>query len=75
MDFEGEMDHDTEGSDLIKGHLLDDDPRPLFLQGWGGLNTIARALKSIEEASANTAGWNDLKAYISEKAVILASGF
>ncbi len=40
----------TSGSDLIVKVLLDEtDPRPIWLQAWGGTNTIARALKTIEE--------------------------
>ncbi len=43
------MNHDTEGSDFIKTSLLDDDSSPVYLQIWGGTNTVARALKSIED--------------------------
>ena len=47
---EGEMDEVTEGSELIVNVLLDEtDPRPVWIQAWGGTNTIARALKTIEE--------------------------
>jgi hypothetical protein len=47
---EGEMDEVTPGSQRIVEVLLDDsDPRPIWLQAWGGPNTIARALKTIEE--------------------------
>jgi len=47
---EGEMDEVTAGSQLIAKALLDDtDDRPIWLQAWGGPNTIARALKTIEE--------------------------
>jgi hypothetical protein len=47
---EGEMDEITPGSQRIVEVLLDDsDPRPIWLQAWGGANTIARALKTIEE--------------------------
>jgi hypothetical protein len=47
---EGEMDEITPGSQRIVEVLLDDsDPRPVWLQAWGGTNTIARALKTIEE--------------------------
>lgn len=47
---EGEMDEITPGSQRIVEVLLDDsDPRPIWLQAWGGPNTIARALKTIEE--------------------------
>lgn len=48
--LEGEMDEVTAGSQLIVKVLLDDsDDRPIWLQAWGGMNTISRALKTIEE--------------------------
>lgn len=46
---EGEMDEVTPGSKRIVEALLDSDPRPIWIQAWGGVNTIARALKTIEE--------------------------
>jgi len=47
---EGEMEEVTAGSQRIVEVLLDEsDPRPVWIQAWGGTNTIARALKSIEE--------------------------
>jgi hypothetical protein len=47
---EGEMDLVTPGSQHIVKVLLDDiDDRPIWVQAWGGPNTIARALKTIEE--------------------------
>ncbi len=47
---EGEMDEETPGSNLIVKVLLDEtDNRPVWIQAWGGTNTIARALKTIEE--------------------------
>jgi len=50
VDAEGEMDKVTPGSELIVNVLLDEtDDRPVWLQAWGGPNTIARALKTIEE--------------------------
>jgi len=50
VDAEGEMDKVTAGSELIVKVLLDDtDDRPVWLQAWGGCNTIARALRTIEE--------------------------
>jgi len=46
----GEMDSITPGSQHIANVLLDTtDDRPVWLQAWGGPNTIARALKTIEE--------------------------
>lgn len=75
VDFDSEMAKDTEGSNLIKSLLLDNDPRILYLQAWGGTNTIARALKSISDTYSSTPHWNATKAAVSRKAVILASGF
>jgi hypothetical protein len=75
IDFEGEMSHDTAGSNLIRDLLLDHDRRPLYLQAWGGTSTIARALKSIEDRYSGTRQWQSIQAAVSRKAVILASGF
>ncbi|MFO7670512.1 MAG: DUF1593 domain-containing protein [Bacteroidales bacterium] len=50
VETEGEMDSITPGSQHIVSILLDElDDRPIWLQAWGGMNTIARALKTIEE--------------------------
>lgn len=50
VELEGEMGFVTDGSQRIVEVLLDEsDPRPIWLQAWGGTNTIARALKTIEE--------------------------
>ena len=47
---EGEMDEVTAGSQHIVKVLLDEaDDQLVWLQAWGGPNTIARALKTIEE--------------------------
>lgn len=44
------MDKITDGSQLIANVLLDEtDKRPVWIQAWGGINTISRALKTIEE--------------------------
>jgi Protein of unknown function (DUF1593) len=72
IDFEGEMAKDTEGSDFIKAKLLDDDTSPLYLQVWGGTNTIARALKSIEDQYKNTPEWNKIYKKVCKKAIIYA---
>ncbi len=47
--YVGEMEKATPGSDRIVEVLLAPDPSPVWLQAWGGANTIARALKTIEE--------------------------
>lgn len=72
--FEGDMAANTEGSDLIKAELLNHKPGRLFLQAWGGTNTIARALKSIEETFRNTRRWDEVYAKVSRKAVIYTWG-
>ena len=55
VETEGEMDSITPGSQHIVKVLLDTtDNRPIWLQAWGGMNTIARALKSIEEEHPDT---------------------
>ncbi len=72
IDFEGEMSKDTEGSNFIKAKLLDDDRSPLYLQVWGGTNTIARALKSIEDDFWGTPDWNEVYQKVTQKAVIYA---
>ncbi|MBC8870930.1 MAG: DUF1593 domain-containing protein [Planctomycetes bacterium] len=44
----GDMIQDTPGSDRIVEVLLDDEPGLVYLQVWGGTNTIARALWKIQ---------------------------
>lgn len=70
IDFEGEMDKITEGSEWIKSKLLDQNPDPIYLQAWGGTNTIARALKSIEEQFSAYPDWEKIKEKVSGKAII-----
>ncbi|WP_313554809.1 DUF1593 domain-containing protein [Miniimonas arenae] len=70
----GDMSEDTAGSDLIKSVLLDDEPGQVFLQAWGGPNTIARALKSIEDEYKGTPEWDAVYAKIVAKTVITSFG-
>ncbi len=70
IDFEGDMDHDTDGSNFIKQLLLDNDPSPVYLQIWGGTNTVARALKSIEEQYKTTLDWPAIQQKVSDKAIL-----
>ncbi len=44
----GEMEEDSPGADRIVKVLLDDQPGPVYLQAWGGTNTIAKALSVIQ---------------------------
>jgi hypothetical protein len=48
IDNVGSMDKDSPGSDHIVQVLLDEKPGPVYLQAWGGTNTIARALWKIQ---------------------------
>ena len=72
IDFEGEMSRDTEGSDFIKKILLDSNPSPVYLQIWGGTNTVARALKSIEDQYKGKPEWAAIEKKVSDKAIIYA---
>lgn len=72
--FEGDYSQDTDGSNLIKGLLLDDQPGPLYVTAQGGQSTIARALKSIHDQYANTAQWEAVRDKVSVKLIVLPSG-
>ncbi|MBL7253576.1 nucleoside hydrolase-like domain-containing protein [Paractinoplanes lichenicola] len=74
VNFENDFSADTPGSDLIKAALLDDDRRDLWLQAWGGQNTIARALLSIEDQYKNSPRWNAIRDKVTRKAVIATIG-
>ena len=58
---QGEMEEVTEGSEFLKELFLDDDPRTLYVQTWGGTNTTARALKSIEEEYSTADNWAEIQ--------------
>lgn len=70
----GAMADDTPGSDLIKQVLLDDQEGLVFLQAWGGLNTIARALASIQAEYESSPEWAKIVEKVSKKAVITSFG-
>ena len=72
--FEGDYSEDTEGSNLIKSLLLDDQPGPLYVTAQGGQSTIARALKSIHDQYANTPQWEAIRDKVSLKLVVIPSG-
>lgn len=67
---QGEMDEVTEGSKFLEELFLDDDERTLYVQTWGGTNTTARALKSIEEKYKDTEEWEDIQNKINNKLVL-----
>ena len=59
-----EMEQDTPGADRIVTVLLDDRPGPVYLQAWGGTNTIAKALSTIQKQ------YPDQVERVSQKAVV-----
>ncbi|WP_395108148.1 nucleoside hydrolase-like domain-containing protein [Actinomadura sp. SCN-SB] len=70
IDNVGEMTKVTEGSEAIRKILLDNNPEPVHAQAWGGTNTLARALKSIQEQYSGTKHWAAVQAKINKKLVI-----
>lgn len=74
IEFDGDISKNSPGSDLIKSLMLDEKPGLLFITGWGGQSTIARALKSIQEQYEYTTEWEMIKKKISRKVVLLPSG-
>ena len=74
IEFEGDMRYDTEGSDFIKSILLDDDPREVYVESWGGANSVARALKSIEEEYKDTPEWEAIYNKVCEKTTQISWG-
>lgn len=74
VDFDGDFSQDTDGSNLIKSLLLDEEPGPLYVTAQGGESTIARALKAIHDQYANTAGWEAVREKVSRKLIIIPSG-
>lgn len=72
--FEGDVREDTEGSNLIKEAILDDDPRKLYIFSWGGVNTVVRALLSIEEEYGKTDEWESIQKKVIDKIIISGNG-
>ncbi|MFC3928538.1 DUF1593 domain-containing protein [Streptococcus caprae] len=67
---EGEMTEETAGSNHMVSVLLDDDPRPVLIQTWGGTNTTARALKTIQDRYEGTDDWQTIKQKVEAKIVL-----
>jgi len=74
VEFVGDFSKDTDGSNLIKSLLLDDQPGPLYVTAGGGQSTIARALFSIHEQYVNTQQWYDVRDKVSRKLIIIPFG-
>jgi hypothetical protein len=74
VDFDGDFSRETDGSNLIKSLILDDQPGPLYVTAQGGESTISRALKSIYDQYAKTPQWDEIRAKVSHKLIIIPSG-
>ena len=70
----GDTQQPSPGSDLITQVLLDDEPGTIVLQAWGGFNTIARALMTIEEQHADKPEWEELHKRIMARTVLTSWG-
>ena len=71
--FEGDYSKDTEGSNLIKSLLLDDQPGPLFVTRRVDKARLP-ALKSIHDQYANTPVWVAIRDKVSLKLIVIPSG-
>ncbi len=69
--FEGDVRYPTEGSEFLKKLFLDEDERTLYVQSWGGINTVVRALMSIEEEYKDTDEWQTVYHKVCNKIRIL----
>lgn len=68
--YKGEMLEETEGSVAIEDLILNNpDGEPLYVLLWGGCNTVARALKSIEEDYRDTEDWDRIYNKICDEVV------
>jgi len=74
IEFDGDISKDTPGSDLIRSLILDEKPGQLYITAWGGMSTIARSLKSIQEQYEYSIEWENIKKKISRKLILLPSG-
>lgn len=74
IEFEGDYRFETEGSNFIVDVILDDDPRPVTIQHWGGINTTVRALYTIYERYHGTPEWESILKKVTDKVRIGGSG-
>ena len=70
-DFEGDVRFESEGSGRIEQAIMDERTDPLYLQSWGGANTIVRALKSIWEKHGASPEWENICRKVVSKVRIL----
>jgi len=69
--FEGDVRFETEGSRFIERCIMDEREDILYLQSWGGVNTIVRALLSIWEKNSGKPEWPAICEKVVKKVAIL----
>ena len=70
VDFEGDDRTPSAGADLIVEKILDDDPRPVFVQLWAGPATLSRALRTLEERFGSTSDWPAVRERLSRRVIV-----
>lgn len=70
VDFEGDDRTPSAGGDLIVEKILDDDPRPLFVQLWAGPATLSRALRTLEERFGSATDWPEVRERLSRRVIV-----
>ncbi len=72
--FEGDYSYDSDGSNLIKEVLMDENPAPVFVQVWGGASTVCAALRSLSDQYEKTPQWKTIYDKVCRKMVLCLSG-
>ncbi len=70
IDFEGDDRTASAGADLIVDRILDDDPRPIFVQLWAGPATLSRALRTLEDRYGAAADWPEVRERLSRRVIV-----
>ena len=70
VDFEGDDRTPSAGADLIVEKILDDDPRPLFVQLWAGPATLSRALRTLEKRFESAPDWPEVRERLSSRVIV-----
>jgi hypothetical protein len=70
VDFEGDDRTPSAGADLIVEKILDDDPRPVFVQLWAGPATLSRALRTLEERFGSSPDWPAVRERLSRRVIV-----
>ena len=66
----GDMEEETDGSLFLTDLFLQKHGQPVYVQTWGGTNTTARALKTIEERYRNTDQWQKVYQHVCDHIIL-----